>query len=187
MNVRRRWLLAGAIVVAGACMSLAIACSSDSNDNNKNTPQATKMNETPSETMADETPNETEMAGETPGETMAPGEVHISATEYKLAGVEGAAIDSAPAGHITFEVHNDGTIQHSFYVVKTDLDQASLPLDGTKVDENATGVDFVDEIDDFDAGTIKTLSVDLEAGHYVLICNIAGHYTQGMHAAFDVM
>jgi uncharacterized cupredoxin-like copper-binding protein len=187
MNVGRRWLLTAAIVVVGASMSLAIACGSDNNDNNNKTPAATQLNETPSETMADETPNETAMAGETPGETMAPGEVHISATQYTFTGVEGAAIDSAPAGNITFEVHNDGTIQHSFYVVKTDLDQASLPLDGTKVDENATGVDFVDEIDDFDAGTIKTLSVDLDAGHYVLICNIAGHYTQGMHAAFDVM
>lgn len=186
MNVGKRWLLAAAIAVGGASMSLAIACSSNDNNNDNNTPAATEMNETPSETMA-ETPNETEMAGETPGETMAPGEVHISETEYALAGVEGAAIDSAPAGHITFEVHNDGTIQHSFYVIKTDLDEGALPLDGTKVDENATGVEFIEEIEDFDAGTIKTLPVDLEAGHYVLICNIAGHYTQGMHAAFDVM
>ncbi len=185
MNVGRRWLLTAAIVVVGASMSLAIACGSDNNDNNdNNTPGATEMNETPSETH---------MAGETPGETIAPGGVHISwrvrisETEYALTGLEGAAIARAAAGNVTFEVHNDGTIQHSFYVIKTDLDPAGLPLDGNKIDENATGVDVVDEIDDFDAGTIKTLSVDLEAGHYVLICNIAGHYTQGMHVAFDVM
>ena len=31
-----------------------------------------------------------------------------------------------------------------------------------------------------------TLAVELAAGHYVLLCNIATHYEQGMHADFDV-
>lgn len=162
-------------------MSFAIACSDDSNDGGDNggdTAATEVMSETPSETMGHE---------ETPGETMAANEVHISETEYAITGLEGAAIESAHAGNVTFEVHNDGTIQHSFYVIKSDLDEANLPLDGTKVDENGTGVDVVDEIETIDAGEADTLSVDLEPGIYVLICNIADHYTQGMHATLDVM
>jgi uncharacterized cupredoxin-like copper-binding protein len=30
------------------------------------------------------------------------------------------------------------------------------------------------------------LALDLEAGPYVLICNVPGHYESGMHAAFEV-
>jgi len=59
-------------------------------------------------------------------------------------------------------------------------------VDGTTVDENATGVDVVDEIEEFDAGTTEVLSVGLEAGNYVLICNVATHYDLGMHATLTV-
>jgi uncharacterized cupredoxin-like copper-binding protein len=83
-------------------------------------------------------------------------------------------------------VHNDGTVEHSFYVFKTETDQAALALSGTRVDETKAGTN-VGEIESIPKGAIKTLAVTLEAGKYVLICNIAGHYQQGMHVAFDVM
>ena len=185
MNVGRRWALAAAIVVIGTAMTMAIACGSDNNDNNSdNTPAATQMNETPSETMADQTPSET-MTDQTPGETMAANEVHISEKEYQITGLDGGAITSAQAGNVTFEVHNDGTIEHVFYVFKTDTDPANLPLNGNEVDEANAGTD-VGEIEGVPAGSIKMLTIDLQPGKYVLICNRPGHYQQGMHAAFVV-
>lgn len=150
-------------------MSLAIACSGDDDDNNdNNTPVAPQMDETPSETMA-------------------ANEVHVFEKEYEITGEDDAAIMSPTAGEVTFEVHNDGEISHDFVIIKTDLGETALPVDGTKVDENGTGVDVVDKIDTIDAGDAETLSVDLDPGKYVVICNIAGHYTQGMHASFEVM
>jgi len=54
------------------------------------------------------------------------------------------------------------------------------------VDEEGEGLEAVDEIEDIEAGTSPTLTVDLDAGSYVLICNITGHYDAGMHTALTV-
>jgi uncharacterized cupredoxin-like copper-binding protein len=93
---------------------------------------------------------------------------------------------SAPAGSVTFDVTNNGTVEHEFVVFKTDLAADKLPLtaDGTTVDEEGKGVTAVDEIAEFAAGTTESLTVDLPAGRYVVICNVPTHYTKGMHAEF---
>ena len=105
---------------------------------------------------------------------------------------------SVPAGSVTFEVENIGPEhEHKFTILKTDLDAASLPtLDDGSVDEADSGVEFIDEIDEEDlpVGGSQELPVDLEAGAYVLICNIVkeedgeteSHYQQGMRTDFDV-
>ena len=36
------------------------------------------------------------------------------------------------------------------------------------------------------AGTTKTLTIDLAPGHYAFVCNLPGHYGQGMHTDFTV-
>ena|SRR5438034_11443196 len=93
---------------------------------------------------------------------------------------------SAKAGSVTFNVHNDGPSTHEFVVFKTDLAPDKLPTasDGT-VDEEGQGVTHIDEIEDIAAGSDQSLTVTLEAGNYVVICNLPGHYQQGMHATFS--
>jgi uncharacterized cupredoxin-like copper-binding protein len=91
---------------------------------------------------------------------------------------------TASAGSLTFAVKNAGTQTHEFVVVKTDLKADALPVVDHKIDEST--LTPVDEIEDIAAGATPTLSVDLDAGHYVLLCNIETHYEQGMHADFDV-
>ncbi len=50
----------------------------------------------------------------------------------------------------------------------------------------------VDEIEDIPVGETESLTVDLNAGNYVLICNIYDeeeqetHYSEGMRTAFTV-
>jgi len=101
--------------------------------------------------------------------------------------------DSAPAGEITFHVHNDATdLTHEFVVFKTDIPADQLPLnDEGIVDEEAGGADLVliDEVEDVEPGTSADLTVTLEPGNYVLLCNIDSnemHYAHGMHAPFTV-
>jgi uncharacterized cupredoxin-like copper-binding protein len=53
-----------------------------------------------------------------------------------------------------------------------------------RVDEES--MTSMGEVSELDAGKNGTLTVSLAAGHYVLICNIAGHYRQGMHVDFTV-
>lgn len=89
------------------------------------------------------------------------------------------------AGSITFNVSNKGEKEHEFVVVKTDLKSDKLPVTSDdEVDELA--FEPVDEIEDIKAATAPVLTVDLKAGHYVLLCNLTGHYAKGMHADFDV-
>jgi uncharacterized cupredoxin-like copper-binding protein len=93
-----------------------------------------------------------------------------------------------PAGTVSFHIRGQGPTTHEFIVVRTDRDPEKLPLqrDGLTVNEDAPGIDLVDEAGGFDIDDHKTLVLDLAAGHYVLYCNLEGHYLGGMHAALTV-
>ncbi|MEJ2710267.1 MAG: plastocyanin/azurin family copper-binding protein [Anaerolineales bacterium] len=93
---------------------------------------------------------------------------------------------SMNAGEITFDIKNDAASEtHEFVIVNTDLNAGSLPLDSEgNVDEEQ--IEVVDEAEDIAPGESKTLTVNLPAGHYALICNLPDHYGQGMHADFTV-
>ena len=62
------------------------------------------------------------------------------------------------------------------------------------MDEEGEGVELIDEIEDIAVGDTPTLTVSLDAGSYVLICNIVEdegdetivHYQQGMRTGFTV-
>ncbi|HEX6653838.1 MAG TPA: hypothetical protein VF072_13915 [Thermoleophilaceae bacterium] len=85
------------------------------------------------------------------------------------------------AGRVTFKVHNAGAINHEFVVLRTNK-KASELLKGSEADESGN----VGEIGDLQPGQTKTLSLNLKAGHYALICNLAGHYKAGQHADLTV-
>ena len=94
---------------------------------------------------------------------------------------------SAPAGEVTFDVTNEAEQPHEFVVFKTDLAEDQLPMDDEgNVDEEGDGVELVDELEDIAPGDEPSLTVDLDAANYVIICNLPGHYKQGMHASFTV-
>ncbi len=54
------------------------------------------------------------------------------------------------------------------------------------VDEEGEGVTHIDEVEDIAGGSSESLTVKLDAGKYVLICNLPSHYEQGMHTGFTV-
>lgn len=118
------------------------------------------------------------------------GEVDVTVQEFAV--IPAAA--SAPAGDVTFNVTNDGPDDvHEFVVFQTDLAPDALPTneDGS-VDEEGEGVEHIDEIEDIAVGDTQSLSVNLQAGNYVLICNIydeaeqESHYQEGMRVGFTV-
>jgi uncharacterized cupredoxin-like copper-binding protein len=91
------------------------------------------------------------------------------------------------AGDVTFTIDNLGTIGHEFLIVKTDIPPGEIPVEGDHFPEEAEGIEVIDEIGEFDAGTTETLSVTLERGSYQLVCNLPGHYAKGMFLGFDVV
>ena len=94
---------------------------------------------------------------------------------------------SATAGEVSFTITNNGPSTHEFVVVKSDGDKdpGSLKVgkDGT-IDEDTLNV--IDEQSEIAPGTAPTLTTNLDAGSYILICNLPGHYAQGMHVGFTV-
>lgn len=99
---------------------------------------------------------------------------------------------SVPAGDVTFHVTNDGPDDiHEFVIFQTDLAPDAMPTaeDGS-VDEAGAGVELIDEIEDIPVGESQDVTVTLDAGSYVLICNIVEsgevHYTLGMRTGFTV-
>ena len=106
----------------------------------------------------------------------------VSATEKDFS--IDLATSSAPAGSVTFNISNEGPSAHEFVIIKTDDAPDALPVKDNTVEEDK--VDVVDEAEDIAPSTTATLTTDLEAGSYVIICNIPTHYGLGMHAAFTV-
>jgi uncharacterized cupredoxin-like copper-binding protein len=94
------------------------------------------------------------------------------------------------AGPVTFSVTNDGTITHEFVVLKTDTPAASIDIgkfegEEDRINEDTSGTN-VGETGDMTAGSTKTITLNLQPGHYVFLCNLPGHYMQGMHVDVTV-
>ena len=113
--------------------------------------------------------------------------VDVTLSEYVI----GADPAGVPAGDVTFKAKNEGKEKHEMVIVKTDLAPDKLPTkDDGSVDEEGAGVEAIDEIEEFEAGGSEELTVTLEAGKYVLFCNLVEegdvHYQEGMYTAFTV-
>jgi uncharacterized cupredoxin-like copper-binding protein len=103
---------------------------------------------------------------------------------------------SVSAGSVTFDVENVGPEDiHEFVVVRTDVAASDLPTgDDGAFDEEADGVEVVGEIEDLEVGSSESLTLDLEPGNYVLLCNLVeeedgaleSHYQMGMWIDFEV-
>lgn len=107
-------------------------------------------------------------------------DVAVSLVDF---GVEPAQTAIA-AGAVRFAVQNDGAAPHELVVIRTDAAADALPLAGPMVDEAA--VDVRGRTDLLTPDASGAVTVDLEAGRYVLICNVPGHYPLGMRAAITV-
>ena len=86
------------------------------------------------------------------------------------------------AGHNVFAIRNRASMIHDLVVIRTDLAPNTLPLDGGKAKEDGK----VGGVANISAGISRKLVLELPAGHYVLICNVPGHYQLGMRAALTV-
>lgn len=116
--------------------------------------------------------------------TLAPGEtaraVGVVLDEWSVV----PELEAVDAGVVEFVVANEGNEPHELVVIKSDVDATALEVVDSLVPESA--VDFRGEVEEFPAGETASGSFRLEAGRYLLICNIPLHYENGMVAAFTV-
>ncbi len=88
----------------------------------------------------------------------------------------GLGSSTIPAGKVSFDVKNAGSMVHEFVVLKTTTPGADLKVTNGKADETGN----IGETGDMKAGATKTLTLNLKPGHYVVLCNLPGHYQGGM-------
>jgi uncharacterized cupredoxin-like copper-binding protein len=93
---------------------------------------------------------------------------------------------SVPPGGVFFAARNVGQGVHEVVVLRTVRSPDALPVTGSQVDETAPGIERLGRIGNVRPGSGDGLRIELQPGRYVLICNIAGHYQQGMRAALQV-
>lgn len=152
---------------AAALMMLLVACSSD-----EASPSA-EVSPVPS------------AAATVASASMPEGVVAVSLHEMDL--VISSAM--APAGEVTFQIRNSGELPHELVVIRTEKDADELPVEDVQVVERR--LDIVARSEHIQAAQEATLTVNLPPGHYVLICNLSGHYEEsrfgpGMRANFEV-
>jgi uncharacterized cupredoxin-like copper-binding protein len=118
------------------------------------------------------------------------GTVNVTLQEFSV-GTDPTTID---AGQVVFEATNEGpNDEHEFVVFRTDLGPTELPTDENgAVNETGEGIELIGEIEAIPVGETKNVTLDLEAGNYVFVCNIwdeaeqESHYQEGMRTTFTV-
>jgi uncharacterized cupredoxin-like copper-binding protein len=170
----KRVLIVVSIVVLG---SMTVACGGD--DNGGSTTGAATGGTATGATAT----GGTATGGTASGTSGSGTTIDVTEKDFAIA----VSPSSATSGNLTFSIHNDGPSPHEFVIFNTDLAPDELPTndDGT-VNEEGEGVEHVDEVEDIAPGTDGSLDVSLDPGTYVFICNLPGHYSQGMHVAFTV-
>ena len=91
------------------------------------------------------------------------------------------------AGPAIFKVHNDAAgEEHEMVLVRLKSADAKIPLltEKHRVDEKQ--LQSLGEVEDLAPGADGQLKADLEAGTYLLLCNLQGHYEAGMQAVLTV-
>jgi uncharacterized cupredoxin-like copper-binding protein len=97
------------------------------------------------------------------------------------------SLTSAPAGDVTFEVTNTSkdTIHEAIVMLPPDPTKPLPYIENeSRVDEEAGG--DKGEVSELDPGQSGSLTLSLQPGKYLLICNVPGHYASGMWTEFEV-
>ena len=95
---------------------------------------------------------------------------------------------TAPSGALTLQAQNNGTVEHELEILSTDADPSALPVSGDEVDTEALEANGARELGELEAepGESQSIAVDLAPGRYVMICNLPGHYRQGMWGTITI-
>jgi plastocyanin len=95
------------------------------------------------------------------------------------------ATTTAKAGTVTISASNDGVEPHELVLTKSGDAPSKLPTgsDGS-VDE--AQLDIPGEVEEVQACSSGSATVNLSPGKYVYFCNLPGHYASGMYGTLTV-
>ena len=122
----------------------------------------------------------TSCGGSGSGRGSATGDVAVTMKDFSI---DGDARDRSPPATSRSRIQNDGPSAHEFVIIRTDDAPDALPVENGVIPEDQ--VDLVDEAEDIAPGTDTSLSANLTAGSYVLVCNLPvalrGGHARGVH------
>ena len=108
-----------------------------------------------------------------------PEDVSVRATEF---GFTPSTLHVHP-GPVHLTLHNTGKMTHELVVLRTPDSPGALPVNHKgRVSEKAS----VGEIAETPAGATRSATLKLSPGRYVIVCNVPGHYSDGMHGEITV-
>lgn len=124
------------------------------------------------------------------------GNISVNLNEWKIV----SSNDSIPAGDVTLNIKNSGKEVHEILVLKlkSNTPPGKLPTDadGALDESNFEKVGVkIDEVEDIQPNSAKTLKVSLAPGRYAIVCNrvdketdgsTEAHYMKGMSIALNV-
>ena len=147
------------VLMCGLLVSVACGGSNDaSSESGVMAPQAAPAS---SQTMSDET------------------ELDFVLSDFKIQGPQ-----SVDAGLVRFNVANEGLAIHELVIVRTDAAVEALPMEGGVIVE--AELDIIGDIADIQGGETRSEAFKLDAGRYLLICNVPGHFALEMVSELNV-
>jgi uncharacterized cupredoxin-like copper-binding protein len=91
------------------------------------------------------------------------------------------------AGKTTFTISNFGTVPHELLIFKSNLPLAAYPRDKAgNIIEDGPGITLLSDGENIDPSGAQTRTIDLKPGTYLFVCNIPGHFKQGMFQVVTV-
>jgi uncharacterized cupredoxin-like copper-binding protein len=101
----------------------------------------------------------------------------IILTEWKV-----AMVPTMRAGAFIFAITNSGTIPHELLIFESKLEPSAYPTQSSGgINEEGAGVALVSDGENIDPGGSQPRKITLKAGKYLFVCNIPGHFQQGMY------
>jgi uncharacterized cupredoxin-like copper-binding protein len=111
----------------------------------------------------------------------APGQTRTTVIGFTEHDFHIAGPERVPAGLVTVRVHNAGPDTHELIVVRSAADTLPLRADGLTVDEERLQRVTPGKVEAVPPGHNGETRLRLRPGHYLLFCNMAGHFRGGMH------
>ncbi|MEZ5218603.1 MAG: hypothetical protein R2715_18925 [Ilumatobacteraceae bacterium] len=176
--------------------SLALAACGGSSDSAADTTSAPESSATTTTSAAEPPPTEVPTSEATATDA-APGTESDAGAEAAGASIAVSLVEwavgappSATAGTVTFDVSNDGQFTHELLVI---AGEATKRCPSKRAERwtwaSSHRAQLLGETGRLSSGSSAALTVDLAAGHYVLLCNITGggsSHARGQVLEFDV-
>ena len=92
------------------------------------------------------------------------------------------------AGMVSYTIQNTGAVVHELIGFRSTLDPVAYPRKPNgDVNEEGKGITSATDGPNLDPGTTQTRTIDLTTpGKYTFMCNLPGHFVQGMYIVVTV-